>query len=237
MTGTPDFRFNDLEHLKNFLSYMFIGTKYQADRHENVSGYVYVNGKIYEYVSEQPSQTIKERSRVKNIFLNKEYDERYIPKATIIYSDDEEDLQELFTEVSSILNEFSKEQNIVHVCASSHYNQEKMQPHIHILYVSKEDIEDQILDFFARKVNGKSLKEETASPEPIPVKVVTPKPPTRQQKKKIPKQKTRVSSELPTHSSGEIITRTQWLQYISAGIGISLFISILLYLLMGMIAK
>lgn len=146
-----DFRFNDVNHKQNFFNYMFAASKNQMAKHEYEDFFIYVNGKP---IFTDGQEGLKNRKTAVEILCKKEINLQKLQKSVVMYLEnisehEEQTLDKCFERLCEYIQKAAdKTENITYVCAVSHFTQIEQCPHIHILYASKEDIEDELQKLF-----------------------------------------------------------------------------------------
>lgn len=150
---TDEIHFNNGQHISNFLSYMFISTRTQAAKHNDLIGKLYVNGEKASFDgSLSKEKTWKERGQFRDKVANLLVENQStIAKAFIIYID-EDKADAFFDETCKRLDAASeKNENISLICASTHYHQVEQQTHIHVFYASEKDINNELSNLFSKE--------------------------------------------------------------------------------------
>ena len=152
----PDYHFNDTNHKKNFLKYMFAASKPQLEKHDADDFQIYVNGKTYDT---QGDKGLSDRQKALEILTEKEVDlQDNLQKAFIIYCEPEkaeDELDEAFSMFAEYFDTIpSLTDNISNICAVSHYDQTGEKPHIHVFYEATKDVQDELQNNIIKMINN-----------------------------------------------------------------------------------
>lgn len=153
-----DYTFNDMQHIINFVRYMFILTKFQAEKHTCIKQIGMVNKRGYSIKSRDyfSAESVK-KEYSKEIFreirkckVNENNSSAFMIKMEIR---DERDAEKITPYICKVFKTIQKENNIEFLAVASHFYQvQNKDLHIHVLYKRFDNNKNSLQELFIQKM-------------------------------------------------------------------------------------